>query len=166
MNFSLVETLQNLWTSHFEDIKILPEVFFIDRGPLACIYLQTGRPTIYVHSLLNHPATPKAVISLVCKHELLHVRIPPREVEGRLRQHPPEFWEAERSLAPEQNEAWEWVWRARGQWLRLRPRLERIDVRRNWKEVWDTRDWPVKTEDIFPKSLRVELMRSKGRFYL
>ena len=147
MGFSLVETLQGIWDQDFHDIKVLPDVFSIEHGPLACIHSHPSKSTIYVHSILNHPATPKAVISLICKHELLHLRIPPRIVKGHLRQHPPEFWEAEKSVAPEHDEAWDWIWRARGRWLRLRPRLERIDVLRGWKRVWDTRDLPVRPED-------------------
>ena len=166
MHFSLVETLQDVWTRYFRDAGFLPEIFFIDRGPLACICPRLGRSTIYVHNLLNHPDTPKTVIGWICKHELLHLRIPPRIVKGRLRQHPPEFWEVEDSLAPERCDAWEWLWRERGRWLKLRSRLERIDVRRNWKEVWDTKDLPARVEDVLPQRLRIELMEATGRFYL
>ena len=73
---------------------------------------------------------------MIHKHELLHLVIPPREVEGTTRMHPPEFWEAEHTVCPERSIAWAWLWNNLGDCLKRRARLERIDVLRNWKKVW------------------------------
>jgi hypothetical protein len=164
MNFSLWETLDEIWARHFQDVDVRPDGFFVERGPLACVQLNLPKSTIYVHSILNHPSTPKIVIDLICKHELLHLRIPPRLVKGRLKQHPPEFSEAEASLTPERAEAWSWLSRARGSWLRPRPRLERIDVVRGWTKVWDTSEFPQEEADRYFTRLRLEL--GTGRLYL
>jgi hypothetical protein len=106
-------------------------------------------------------------VKFVCKHELLHLRIQPREVDGRWRQHPPEFWAAEQELAPERSEAWEWICRRLRSRLKIRPRRERIDVRRNWREVWDSDQLPSRRVDLFSKKRdRIEFMHSEGRLYL
>jgi hypothetical protein len=49
--------------------------------------------------------------------------------------HPPGFWQRERVVSPESAEVWAWIWRHLGACLTNRPRLQRIDVGRNWKAV-------------------------------
>ena len=164
MGFSLWKTLDEIWACHFQDIEVRPDVFFIERGPLACIQPDFPRPTIYVHNILNHPTTPRIVINLICKHELLHLRIPPELVNGHLKQHPPGFREAEESLTLDWAEAWHWLFRARGRWLKPRPRLERIDVRRSWTEIWSTSEFPRKGANRLFR--RLELEPSTGKLYL
>jgi hypothetical protein len=94
--------------------------------------------TIFIHQVFNHADTPIEVIDLICKHELLHLRIPPI-IEGKKEiQHPPEFWEAEREICPERNLAWSWIWINLDGCLKKRPRLERIDVLPAWKRKWCT----------------------------
>ena len=47
----------------------------------------------------------------VLKHELLHTRIRPREVNGERSAHPPEFWEEENRIAgADKGRAWEWIY--------------------------------------------------------
>ena len=65
-----------------------------------------------MHHALNDPATPDYVFAYVLKHELLHTRIRPREVNGKWSAHPPEFWEDENHIAEADNgRAWEWIYR-------------------------------------------------------
>ena len=109
------------------------ELYFVRRGPLACICHDETTGTVYVHEVLNLSETPAEVILAICKHELLHMVIPGRAVKGRVTSHPPEFWARERELAPERDVAWEWVWTNAGDCLRRRPRLERIDVISRWR---------------------------------
>jgi hypothetical protein len=110
---------------------------FVTRGPLACVVFSDKSAAIYIHQLLNHSDTPIEVISLLLKHELLHLRIPPSIIDGRRVQHPPQFWEAEQELCPERTAAWDWIWFNLYDCLKERPQLERIDVRRNWRNVWN-----------------------------
>lgn len=138
LTFSLTETLEQVRSELFRDLRHRVDICFVGQGALGCICQTThDTATIYIHAILNHPDTPRDVISLICKHELLHLEIPPRPVNGVRRQHPPEFCEREREIAPELDDVWEWIWSTRWPWLKPRPRLERIDVSRKWKEVWN-----------------------------
>lgn len=69
---------------------------------LACVRWEHGMPgaDIFFHSLFNRADVPQPVIEHVLRHELLHLKIPAREIDGKLVNHPPEFWEAEQALVP------------------------------------------------------------------
>ena len=69
---------------------------------------------------------------------------------------------------PPKIQAWKWIWLHRGCWLKNRPRLERIDVLRNWCEVWDmSEQLPSRLVDLYSKKReRIEVMLSEGRLYL
>ncbi len=121
---------------HFPETPPDVGLFSVNCGPLACIAVGESSPTIYVHQVLNHAETPVEVFNLICKHELLHLRIEPAREGKRLNQHPRAFWEAEKTIAPERRLAWCWIWENLGDCLRRRPRLERIDVQPRWPKVW------------------------------
>jgi len=78
---------------------------------LACIRWEQGKPgaVIFFHSLFNRPDVPKPVIEHVLRHELLHLKIPAREIDGKRVHHPPEFWEAEQALVPWTAASWGWM---------------------------------------------------------
>ena len=134
--FSMPTLLDGIKSSLFPDVAQSVELYFVTCGPLACIVDDDSGATIYIHRLLNNTDTPKDVVTLIIKHELLHLRIPPRTVKGKEVDHPPEFWEAERSIAPERNQAWRWIWANFMTCLKRRPRLERIDVLPSWRRAW------------------------------
>ncbi|MCX7417994.1 MAG: hypothetical protein NT013_00445 [Planctomycetia bacterium] len=135
--FSTAELLTKIHAELFPDVSQTVDVYFVARGPLACIGHTSESASIYIHQLLNHSETPFAVISSILKHELLHLRIPSTSEHGRKVQHSPEFWAAEREIAPERHSAWAWVEINLWTCLRRRPKLQRIDVRANWKTVWN-----------------------------
>ncbi|QDS97697.1 hypothetical protein HG15A2_09610 [Adhaeretor mobilis] len=54
------------------------------------------------------------------------MRVPGREIDGQLVSHPPEFYQAEREIAPERERSWDWIWRNLGPWLEERTKLEQI----------------------------------------
>ena len=154
--FPVVELLRDTRRKFFGNVHHEVEVYAVNRGPLACICYNDESATIYVHQVLNHSNTPRIVFDLVCKHELLHIRIPPREVEGKERMHPPEFWEAEKELCPGRKLAWAWIWRNLWDCLRRRLKLERVDVLKRWKKIWFR---PMSgLEDVLP------LMREPGKW--
>lgn len=78
---------------------------------LACIRWEQGKPgvDIFFHSLFNRPDVPQPVIEHVLRHELLHLKIPAREIDGKRVHHPPEFWEAEQALVPWKAASWGWM---------------------------------------------------------
>lgn len=136
LSFSPDGVLTYVRAEHFAELTCRIELHFVERGPLACICQNRDRADIYIHQVLNHDQTPREVISLICKHELLHLQIPPEEKEGEVVQHPPEFWMAEKAICPERMRAWVWIWVNFGACLKKRPRLERIDVLSTWKKFW------------------------------
>jgi hypothetical protein len=137
LSFSPDGVLADVRAAFFPDLMDSVAFHFVDRGPLAGIYPGNGAATIYVHQVLNHDQTPREVISLVCKHELLHLRIRPVETDGRWVQHPPAFWQAEKAICPERLPAWAWIWNNLDRCLRRRPEKERIDVRPSWRMAWN-----------------------------
>lgn len=134
--FSSAKVLAGVRAQYFGDLDSPVDLYFVPCGPLACITMGMPSPTIYVHEVLNHPETPLEVMTLICKHELLHLRMPPREFNGRVTDHPPEFWQEEARMAPERAEAWAWVWENLWGCLKRRPKLERIDVLPEWSRAW------------------------------
>jgi hypothetical protein len=134
--FSATDLLADVQAALFPDVSQEVRLSFVGRGPLACIFHGSKPAHVYVHQVLNHPDTPTEVMSLIAKHELLHLRIRPALEGGKRVQHPKAFWEAEKALAPERQAAWRWVWWHLGPCLKRRPRLERIDVLASWKRVW------------------------------
>lgn len=100
---------------------------------LACIWFRDDSADVILHSVLNHRQTPEAVVRYILKHELLHLQVPAREVDGKLTSHPPEFREAESMVAPEQTIAMNWLYIAIGSYLSTNKRRERITVKRGWK---------------------------------
>lgn len=135
--FALEVVAQSVRNRCFPEIKRHIECFFVERGPLACIEIPVspGVPVVYFHNILNHQETPLEVIGLICKHELLHMLIPPREVDGRKKDHPPELWDSEKAIAPERTICWLWININLGIYLKRRPRLERMDVLPGWRKL-------------------------------
>ena len=133
VRIAIPELLERVRQQFLPEVCHALECYFVKRGPLACICVGEAAATIYVHEVLNLTETPADVMSAICKHELLHLVIPGRAVNGRKISHPPEFWVREREIAPEREAAWEWVWTNVGYCLKRRPRLKRIDVTPRWR---------------------------------
>ena len=136
LRFPVLELLDAIRREHFPHLNQRTDLLFVNRGPLACIAIEGHRSIIYVHQILNDHDTPRQVLSLVCKHELIHVEVPSVMVGKREIDHPPEFWSREKAIAPERKEAWHWITVYLFPCLKRRPRLQRIDVLPNWKQMW------------------------------
>jgi hypothetical protein len=127
--------------------ELLVEVGVADLGPvtltmrseetLAFIRPRAGGRggDIHVHSLLNRPDTPRPVIEHVLRHELIHLLVPPREVDGKRTTHPPEFWEHERRLVPWAGLSWNWIAFALYEVIRRDEEAECIRVKRGWRRL-------------------------------
>lgn len=106
--FSIDELLDELLATTFLDIAVRPAWAFLETDSLAFVRQETNRPFIGLSYLLNHPETPQQVMRDILTHELLHLRIPPREIEGKIVSHPPEFWEAQKILIPSFSISFAW----------------------------------------------------------
>ena len=139
VHFPVLANLQAIRRRLFAHIALPVDFYFVGRGTLACVCVYDSRAIIYAHQVLNHEEVPPVVMDTIFVHELLHLEILPRIVDGRRTQHPPEFRQREKELFPGRTEALEWI--ARNLWscMRIRRRLEQIDVLPNWKELWRNR---------------------------
>jgi len=136
-SFDLHEELERARLQCFPDLRRPVTCCFVDYGYLACVCHSEQAASVYVHQILNHPDTPVEVAAFVCKHELLHLEIPPREIDGKMTGHPPEFWDRENAICPEKEIAWAWVWRNFWICIRADRKREGIKVLREWKARWD-----------------------------
>mgnify|MGYP001302722500 FL=1 len=110
-------------------------VYVQSQPALASVRYNDQSADIHVHSVLNHPHTPKEVMMFIFRHELLHLEIPSRVVEGKSTSHPPEFWDAERSLCPERTIAWIWLKLVLFACLKVDRKREGTYVKSNWKRL-------------------------------
>jgi len=119
------------------------EVWVQAQPTLACVEHNNTRAAIRLHSVLNHADTPEPVIAYILCHELLHLVIPPEELEGRSLMHPPSFWEAELRLVPDRSLFWGWLILELGQCLKTDVKRECTFVKSNWKRLMNTRRYTM-----------------------
>jgi len=140
--FELAAVLREVRRTFFHDALPLPDILFADSLSLACITHfpeGSGRlPIIVLNSILNHPETPELVVRYIIKHELLHLVVPAREIEGRRVSHPPEFFREEDRLAPERGMMWMWLYLNFSTILTLDRELQGTTVhRRRARHLWN-----------------------------
>jgi hypothetical protein len=75
------------------------------------------RGRIFVNRALDRPDVPEIVMAAILKHELLHLVVPGEDHVAWVDCHPPEFWEAEDTVAPEIVVMWDWMKRTFGRRL-------------------------------------------------
>ena len=131
--------LEQIRVTRFPTISDRLEVFFIDGPFVACIYHSSHSPlsggTIFLHDILNRPEVSPAVFEYILTHELIHLIVRGREVEGKMTTHPPEFWEMERELVPNRDVAFSWLWLSFSRVLKRDKEHEGIRVKRRWKRA-------------------------------
>ena len=119
---------------------------------LAYIYCATGEQSagIYLHSLFNRADVPQPVIEHLLRHELLHIKVPPRIIDGKLVFHPPEYWEAESQLVPWKAASWAWIYTAFWDALKVDRENECVWVNKNWKRLQRNPypSWQMVLDDI------------------
>lgn len=104
---------------------------------LACIRWEEGKQggDIFFHSLFNRPDVPQPVVEHVLRHELLHLKIRPRMIDGKLVHHPPEFWEAEQALVPWMSASWGWMVLAFWEVIKTDIPNECTWVKKSWRNL-------------------------------
>jgi hypothetical protein len=115
----------------------------VAQEPLACILHAETTAEILLHRLLNNPETPLAVFLHILTHEMLHLVIPSRVIDGKHTNHPPEFVERENALAPECLESWAWIWTNFGIFLEEDKKRETITVKHGWQRIMLTPRVPL-----------------------
>ena len=120
----------------FPTVAICPEVIFVNGSFLGCISrgIPTPESLICLHQILNRPDIPEQVFRHLLIHELIHLVVAPREVDGKSSTHPPEFWQLEHNLSPERHWVWEWLWDQFSSCLMIDRKNECIKVKRDWRK--------------------------------
>jgi hypothetical protein len=120
----------------FPTVSISPEVIFTNGSFLGCISRTPQAPEslICLHEILNSPDVPEQVFRHILIHELIHLVVAPREVDGKLTAHPPEFWQLESDLSPNRHGTWEWLWVQFSSCLMIDRKNECIKVKRDWRK--------------------------------
>lgn len=137
--FDLADVLGRV-RAGFPELSSLKVTVWVQSQPtLASIGLEHNEAVIRLHAVLNHRDTPQEVIAFVLCHELLHRVIPPREIQGRVVTHPPEFWTAERERAPNRSLAWGWMYVVLRECLKKDEKQECMFVKANWKRLMNRR---------------------------
>jgi len=134
-SFDIYVTLHKA-LNRFPELATVPIHVWIQRKqkPLACISIDDDKHDIFLHSVLNHPDTPEQVIEYILIHELIHTRVPSREVNGIMKIHPPEFFEEEKRLVPERELYWAWIYIHLNGCIYPDKKHEGTIVKRNWKK--------------------------------
>lgn len=124
--------------SSVPDVPI--KIFFCANKNLACTIRDSSKADIYFHLLLNNSRTPIQVCRHIIIHELIHMVIPSRNIDGKLIHHPDEFWEFEQIMSPERNESWRWLNCNFSGCIKSDAKSESTIVQRTWKKFIDT-EW-------------------------
>ena len=116
--YRLMDIVKDVQSRHFPEITTLPQCIFCRDKTLAFIRPKDSPIRIQISTLLNTPKTPRQVIEHIILHELLHLIVPSREIDGKMVSHPPEFFEREAVLSPESSVVWSWIFGSFGQALK------------------------------------------------
>ncbi len=128
--------LEDVRTCLFPGLPGLPKWQFVQATSLACIHHGPSvGMSIYLNVILNHSETPELVYRHIFIHELIHVMVPSRVIDGKTKDHPPEFWEAESRLSPDRDLAWDWLWHNLGCCLVHHKKSESVRVKRGWAQI-------------------------------
>ncbi len=151
LSFDVLALLASIQTEMVLD-AVGPVTFSLQTmQTLACIRWEQGKSggDIFFHSLFNRPDVPKPVIEHVLRHELLHLKIRPREIDGKLVHHPPEFWEAEQALVPWKSASWGWMILAFWEVIKMDIPDERVWVKKSWRNLqkYPYPSWQMILED-------------------
>jgi hypothetical protein len=132
-NFSLPCLLNEVRGEFPELLSRRVTVWLRIQPTLATVHLDDNEVVINLHAVLNHAQTPEQVIGFILRHEMLHMIIPPRRVEGVVLSHPPEFWAAERDF-PDRVPVWNWLTVSLGPCMRTDKKQQRTLITREWKK--------------------------------
>ena len=135
LSFDPVRLLRRIRTDFPKTESKRIYVYLQSQPALACVRSDDKSAVIQVHSVLRHSDTPKEVMAFIFRHELLHLEIPAREVDGKITSHPPEFWIAEHALCQERTIAWNWLYLVLFPCLKFDPKHECVHVKSNWKRM-------------------------------
>jgi hypothetical protein len=141
LSFDIYDSLDKIKSAFPEvnDWKI--QLWFVEQSTLANITPSFPDAKIQFHLLLNHPDVPKEVLEFIIGHELIHLFVPPREIDGKITNHPPEFWEVEHARLKQGPLYWVWL---KFMFLNI------IEPDRKNEKTWVKKRWKKQRTKIYP----------------
>jgi hypothetical protein len=96
LDFDLSALLQQVISRDFPNLETSVSASFFKAAlsqteTLANVGAGARTAKIRIHEILNRGDTPCEIIEFVLVHEVPHIVIPPREIDGRTVHHPPNF---------------------------------------------------------------------------
>jgi hypothetical protein len=96
LNFDLSALCQAIISRDFTSLETSVSVSFFkavlsQTESLANVAVGERNAKIRVHEILNRGDTPREIIEFILVHEMLHIVIPRREINGRTVHHPRNF---------------------------------------------------------------------------
>lgn len=125
--------------SQFSCLKteVSPSINFLYQKTLANIVFQDKQISpisINIHQVLNWPTLPKLVMEYILYHELLHLVVPPREINGKIKSHPPEFIKIQRCSFPDADIAYAYITSILFSIIKRDNKNEQIKVLPRWRD--------------------------------
>ena len=142
----------------FEPLRELPApfIYFLIQKPLACIQIfdEERKPEICIHQVLNQESFPVEVFEYILLHELIHLLVVPRDVEGKHKSHPPEFWDVQKLVCPNNGFFYHYLKGTLLGVLKEDRKREGVSVGAKWKNIEYGRFLPL---EKFASATGVEL---------
>jgi hypothetical protein len=110
------------------------DLWIAPQESLACIKTEPNGAQILIHPILNRVDLPIEVMAFILGHELIHLIIRPRLVDGVMKSHPPEFFEFEEATQPHRAFAWNWIHIALNGYLKFDKEREGTFVKWQWRK--------------------------------
>lgn len=132
LTFDMYNLLHEIRYNIFPEINESVDICFVIQDTLACIFPAKG--VIFLHNIFNHPQTPLEVIRYVFIHELIHIIVPPEEINNKMVSHPPLFWQVEKERSLERTDVWRWIYLSFFQHIKKDKNKECIFVKPSWKK--------------------------------
>lgn len=134
--------------NHFGCLRqdVSPSINFLFQKTLANITFhdnELSSISINVHQILNWPTLPKIVIEYIFHHELLHLIVPKREIDGVLKSHPPEFLDLQKTTFPDADIVTRYIMHCLFPMIKNDKKAEQIKVLPNWRECTAERFIPI-----------------------
>ena len=134
LRFDIAALQDELLGSIFPFVKVPVRIFFCKNDSLACILKRENKAEIFIHLLLNDKATPRQVLRHILAHEIIHLVLPPRILNGKQVVHHDTFRWYENRVVPNKQQSWAWIHYNFSGCLRSDKKAEGTFVKRNWKD--------------------------------
>ncbi len=137
LSFDIAALRDELLKSIFPFVKLPVRIFFCKTNSLACVPKGENTAEIFIHLPLNDKSTPRQVLYHTLAHEIIHLILPPRNLNGKDVVHHNAFWWYENHMVPHNRLSWAWICYNFSGCLRSDKKAECTFVKRNWRQYME-----------------------------